>query len=199
LRKKVHVTVDDDMDCSFMLIASDMGKNLDCTLAHIRVQTVSSSDSGGGAQWSPVKIINDHPCSWRCRSQDRDNDATVAVSVIVNWLMHVCGACLLSKDDVGEYILAYDMNAAAVGLVHISKDYQRASTTRGSRSPPSRLASSPDGKLSFVARRLLGKAHGDRRHMMVQRGPLLGLKLGMDHRLELRRSEERRGVLVVSW
>jgi hypothetical protein len=28
---------DDDMGCSFMLIASDMGRNLDCTSAHIRV------------------------------------------------------------------------------------------------------------------------------------------------------------------
>jgi hypothetical protein len=159
------LTADDDMGCSFMLIASDMGRNLDCTSAHIMV---SSSDSGSGTQWSPVKIINDHPCPWRCRSQDRDNDATVVVGVIVNWLMHVCGACLLSKDDVGEYILAYNMNAAAVGLVHIPKDRQRASTTRGSRSSPSQLASSPDGKLSFVAWRLLGKAHGDRRHMMLQ-------------------------------
>jgi hypothetical protein len=71
--------------------------------------------------------------------------------------MHVCGACLLSEDDVSEYILAYDMNAAAVGLVYIPKGRQRASTTRGSRSSPSRLASSPDGKLSFVAWRLLGR------------------------------------------
>jgi hypothetical protein len=59
------LTVDDDMGCSFMLMASDMGRNLDCTSTHIRV---SSSDSGGGAQWNPVKIINDHPCRWRCRS-----------------------------------------------------------------------------------------------------------------------------------
>jgi hypothetical protein len=105
-----------------MLIASDMGRNLDCTSAHIRVQTVSSSDSGAGAQWSPAKIINDHPCHWRCRSRDRDNDTTVVVSVIVNWLMHVCSACLLSEDKFGEYILANDMSAAAVGLVHIPKD-----------------------------------------------------------------------------
>jgi hypothetical protein len=104
-----------------MLIASDMGRNLDCTLAHIRVQTVSSSDSGGGAQWSPVKIINDHPCPWRCKSQDRDNDATVVGGIIVNWLMHICGACLLSEDDVGKYIQAYNKNTAAVGLVHIPR------------------------------------------------------------------------------
>jgi hypothetical protein len=31
------LTADDDMGCSFMLIASDMGRNLDCTSAHIRV------------------------------------------------------------------------------------------------------------------------------------------------------------------
>jgi hypothetical protein len=78
--------------------------------------------------------------------------------------MHVCGACLLSKDDIGEYILAYDMNAATVGLVHIPKDCQRASTTRGSKSPPSRLASSPDGKLSFVA---CMEAPGRVRHMEI--------------------------------
>jgi hypothetical protein len=144
------LTVDDDMGCSFMLVASDMGRNLDCTSAHIRVQTVSSS------RWRPMEPRQDHqrpPMPLAVQEpgqdrtgQDRDNDATVVVSVIVNWLMHVCGACL---DDVGEYILASDMNAATVGLVHIPKDCQRASTTRRSRSPPSRLASSLDGKLSF--------------------------------------------------
>jgi hypothetical protein len=123
---------------------------------------------------------------------------------------------LLSEDDVSEYILNYDTNAADVGLVHIPEDHQRASTRRGSRSSPSQLASSPAKKLSFVAmdqyavsvspgsiiRRLLGAGRGDRRHMMAKWWPLLGLKPWMDHRLELgepRRSEEQRGVLAVSW
>jgi len=71
--------------------------------------------------------------------------------VVVHWLMHARGACLLSEDDVSEYILTYDVDAAAVGAVDIPKNRQRASTPRGSRSSSSQLASSPDGKLSFVA------------------------------------------------
>jgi hypothetical protein len=80
------LTAADDIGCSFMLLDADMGRNLDCTSARIRVQTVSSSDSdtGGGAQWRPVKITNDHPCPWWCRSRDRDNYAAVVSGGVVN-------------------------------------------------------------------------------------------------------------------
>ena len=64
-----------------------MARNLDCASSErVRVQTVSSSDSdtGGGAQWSPVKTTDDHPCPWWCMSWDSHEDAAVVVGVVVH-------------------------------------------------------------------------------------------------------------------
>jgi hypothetical protein len=114
---------------------------------------------------------------------------------------------LLSEDDVDEYILTYDVDAAAVGSVDIPKDRQRASTPRGSRSSSSQLASSPDGKLSFVATHqctvsvwVLSSggswAWQVEIDMMVEWGPLLGPKPWMDHRLELESFGDQRSGAV---
>ena len=125
-----------------MLLAADMTKNLDCS-SRIRVQTVSSSDAGGG-QWGPVKTA-DHECPWWCMRLDSYNDPAVVLGGVVHWLMHVGDSFVLKADDAGEYILTYDVNTATVGSIDLPN--LEGSSSSGS----SQLAASPDGKLSFIA------------------------------------------------
>jgi len=111
----VLLTAADGIACPLMLLAADMTKNLDCS-SRIRVQTVSSSDAGGG-QWGPVKTA-DHECPWWCMRLDSYNDPAVVLGGVVHWLMHI-GDSFLKTDAAGEYILTYDVNTATVGSIDL--------------------------------------------------------------------------------
>ena len=124
-----------------MLLAADMTKNLDWS-SRIRVQTVSSSLDAAGGRWGPVKTT-DHQCPWWCMRLDSYNDPAVVLGGVVHWLMHI-GDSFLKTDAAGEYILTYDVNTATVGSIDLPN-------LEGSSSSGSKLASSPDGKLSFIA------------------------------------------------
>ncbi|RLN39362.1 hypothetical protein C2845_PM01G25350 [Panicum miliaceum] len=167
----VLLTAADGIACSFMLLAADMTKNLDGS-SRIRVQTVSSSDGGGG-QWGPVKTA-DHQCPWWCMRLDSYNDPAVVLGGVVHWLMHIGDSFLIKNDDVGEYILTYDVNTATVGSIDLPDDRQRANLegSSGSQVPTGGVAGreaelhrhrpARSVHLGAVIRRFLGAARGGR-------------------------------------
>jgi hypothetical protein len=138
-----------------------------------------------------------HPCPRWCTNLDRHNDAAVVAGGVVHWLIH-CGISSSSslQEAAGEYILTYDVNAAAVGSVDVPKDRRRPDPQR-EPAMPSRLASSPDGKLSFVVADhcevfvwVLSEGGSWARHVQIHMraergGPMLQPWIWMDHRVEL--------------
>ncbi|KAL6636565.1 hypothetical protein ACP70R_024137 [Stipagrostis hirtigluma subsp. patula] len=120
----VVLTAADGIGCAFMLLAADMTSLLDCS-PFIGVQTVSS-DAGG--QWGPVNHASYRAPMW---STPVDvNNSAVVVDGVVHWLM---------QDD--DHVLTYDVGKATAGLIEFP---------RGREASKSKLASSPDGKLTLL-------------------------------------------------
>jgi hypothetical protein len=162
-----------------MLVAADMARNLDCaSSARVRVQTVSSSDwdAGAGWGWGPVKTSDRHPCPRWCANLERHNDAAVVAGGVVHWLIH-CGISSSSslQEAAGEYILTYDVNAAAVGSVDVPKDRRRpdlqreracdavpAGVVTGREAELRRRGPLRGVRVGSIRTRLLGAARADR-------------------------------------
>ncbi|KAL6636563.1 hypothetical protein ACP70R_024135 [Stipagrostis hirtigluma subsp. patula] len=144
LASYVVLTAADGIGCPFMLLAADMAGSMRFDGSKcLRVQTLSS-DAGG--KWGPLNATG-HPCPMWCMLLDSYNDAAVVLGGgVVHWLMHAGDSFLLC--DVREYILTYDVMTGTAGSIDLPMDRGDASSRRPRSS---QLASSPDGKLTFLA------------------------------------------------